>query len=420
MKRLISVVAIGVVCAWATWGGDATAKVQPDLVVHEWGTFTSMQGQSGKVLEGLHHEEEALPAFVHTLNESRAEVSSIQGKGLPAVTRVTQKMETPVIYFYSKTPTKVDVSVTFQKGIISQWYPAANHDATIQRCRSHEETCTVDMRNVDQSTIDWKLDLIPRQQNAPAGIPSVDASAPWAFARDVAASYVKNRVGEAEHYLFYRGLGRYRLPIQVNSDKGGRTSVINDSKFRLPDAFLLEYGPGGARWLRVGPVKGKGAVDRNLSQLPLRDGEVVVSELRAHVQKALVKSGLYADEARAMVRTWSRAWFASEGTRLIYLLPRELTDELLPIKISPSPKSLVRTLVGRLEYITHATGAEVAAAVRDRYSPNKKLSAAASARLGRLGRFLEPHLRNVLAVNSDKHIQRIANRMLEQIRRRGE
>lgn len=34
-------------------------------MVHEWGTFTSLQGSDGRVMDGLHHTEELLPAFVH-------------------------------------------------------------------------------------------------------------------------------------------------------------------------------------------------------------------------------------------------------------------------------------------------------------------------------------------------------------------
>ena len=36
-----------------------------DLIVHEWGTFTSVGSSTGALMEGLHHEEEPLPAFVH-------------------------------------------------------------------------------------------------------------------------------------------------------------------------------------------------------------------------------------------------------------------------------------------------------------------------------------------------------------------
>jgi hypothetical protein len=36
------------------------------FIVHEWGTFTSVQGSNGKPLGGSHHGEERLPAFVHS------------------------------------------------------------------------------------------------------------------------------------------------------------------------------------------------------------------------------------------------------------------------------------------------------------------------------------------------------------------
>src|SRR6187399_1578592 len=77
----------------------AQAPTAPDkLVVHEWGTFTSVQGSDGIGLEGLQHEEEALPGFVYSRSKVRECPLRKQGyKGLemPA-THVTQKMETPV------------------------------------------------------------------------------------------------------------------------------------------------------------------------------------------------------------------------------------------------------------------------------------------------------------------------------------
>src|SRR5882672_11375392 len=60
--------------------------------VHEWGTFTSMVGINGIALEGLHHEEEALPGFVHDL----LKIDEFErGDGKVPASRVTQKMETP-------------------------------------------------------------------------------------------------------------------------------------------------------------------------------------------------------------------------------------------------------------------------------------------------------------------------------------
>lgn len=36
------------------------------MVVHEWGTFTSLPDQSGEAIAGLNTDREPLPRFVHT------------------------------------------------------------------------------------------------------------------------------------------------------------------------------------------------------------------------------------------------------------------------------------------------------------------------------------------------------------------
>ena len=40
-------------------GADAS---RTGLVVHEWGTFLAMNGSDGVTLDGMYHEEHALPA----------------------------------------------------------------------------------------------------------------------------------------------------------------------------------------------------------------------------------------------------------------------------------------------------------------------------------------------------------------------
>ncbi|HEX6240457.1 MAG TPA: hypothetical protein VFZ61_06170, partial [Polyangiales bacterium] len=96
------------------------------LVVHEWGTFTSVAGSSGALLEGLHHEEEALPGFVY--GRSRLD-QPLQDAGMKSMetlpTGVTQKLETPVLYFYGAAQKGLRVRVDFPTGVVSQWYPRA-------------------------------------------------------------------------------------------------------------------------------------------------------------------------------------------------------------------------------------------------------------------------------------------------------
>ena len=72
-----------------------------------------------------------------------------------------------------------------------------------------------------------------------------------------------------------------------------------------------------------------------VAMLPEADG--TPADLAEVLLKALTAAGLYEREAQAMVKTWDSAWFREEGTRLLYLVPRARTDELLPLAIAPKP-----------------------------------------------------------------------------------
>src|SRR5262245_58206692 len=72
------------------------------LVVHEWGTTLAMNGSDGVTLDGMYHEEHALPAFVHARSRDELKLRTSN-----------MKMETPVIYFYSPSSTQVRVEVGF-------------------------------------------------------------------------------------------------------------------------------------------------------------------------------------------------------------------------------------------------------------------------------------------------------------------
>src|SRR5262249_23771348 len=120
-----------------------------------------------------------------------------------------------------------------------------------------------------------------------------------------------------------------------------------------------------------------------------------VASAKAQLHDALVASGLVDDVAQAMVDTWTRSWFKNLGLRVLYLAPRAWTDAWLPTTITPAPKSLVRTLVGRIETLT--TSEEHAVL------PQVKANAASGAPidLATLGRFAEPRLRRALEQLSD-------------------
>jgi hypothetical protein len=88
---------------------------------------------------------------------------------------------------------------------------------------------------------------------------------------------------------------------------------------------------------------------------------VYLQQARPAIAAALVASGLFEDEAWAMVDTWTGSWLQTPGTRLLYLLPRQWTDELLPLSLSVTPTEIERTLVGRIDFLTPEAESKLAA-----------------------------------------------------------
>src|SRR4051812_21325505 len=93
---------------------DAAKKADDKgtFVVHEWGTFLTVQGSDGVALGGMVASEEALPPFV----VSRSFQSWQR-------TNIFSKMETPVTYFYTDRPRRVSVHVDMPRGVLTHWYP---------------------------------------------------------------------------------------------------------------------------------------------------------------------------------------------------------------------------------------------------------------------------------------------------------
>lgn len=104
----------------------------------------------------------------------------------------------------------------------------------------------------------------------------------------------------------------------------------------------------------------------------------------------LVKAGLYAKEARAMVKTWETAWLGDVGTRVLSVRPAEWTDRALPLRISPKPDTLVRVMVGRQDVLTPEREREIDALIRRAQRGSEADRQAANRELAQLGRFAAP------------------------------
>jgi hypothetical protein len=382
--------------------GAATDDAAPDaagpdldpipFVVHEWGTFTSVQGSDGATVPGLHEEEEPLPAFVH----GRYAFGPFkQMEELPEL--VTQKLETPVIYFYADVP-RASVDVAFPQGIISEWYPDAEAFApeigTLEGFRDGQMRWTVEF--TDPAT-------------APAP-PAVDPDDIWAPSRAVAARPL--RVGdEHERFIFYRGLGRFELPVYVEAHEDGSIEVVNASDVDLPAVFVLNLHDEGALYESLGAIPAGGSVVTTPSPKEI-DLDLYVDTAAAGVAEALVASGLYADESRAMVDTWRRSYFLTPGLRVLYVVPRAWTDALLPITISPEPDELVRTLIGRIEVFTPVFEYDTVSLLLGAFDSAADPTAVD---LASFGRFAEPRIRRAMALHEDAEFHAFCAALLDRL-----
>lgn len=320
------------------------ATPDPDFIVHEWGTFTSMQSSDGKTLGGMYEEDEPLPEFVHRFeldaNRPTRKGMTQTPENYDMLTYATQRLETPVLYFYgAKPPSKVTVTVDFPEGIVSEWYPNASSYApspdTISR--------------ISQGSMTWEADLLDR----PAKVLPVPEDDIWAPSRRVDALTVK--VGEQEEPLiFYRGVGTFTLPITIKSEQTHTLMITNKSDVDVTQAFLYKNLNGRKAIYPLGKLAARAHIEHggifaspSPKESPMPNASI--EEIKSPLLTALTDAGLYPKEARAMVDTWEHSYFDTPGVRLLYIVPDTWTDKLLPLTIDPKPDELVRVLIGRIE-----------------------------------------------------------------------
>lgn len=336
------------------------------LTVHEWGTFTSVAGKDGQAVEWSPLTGSTdLPGFVEHFRTPEFKL------GL----RGTVRMETPVLYFYDSHEEHVSVNVSFSKGLITEWYPHASRVGPT----TDSAKWSLFQGQTDGS-IAW--DAVTVAPSLRAEFPQEAKGNHYYAARMTSAIplRVKTPAGEQqEKFLFYRGVSRFSVPLSVKLTSDGRVLVENRGEEEIPNAILFER-----RGEKVGHRIG-GAVQR---QTLLEPAELTgtVEDLARELEGMLVAQGLYQDEAQAMVETWRGSWF-EEGSRLIYIVPPEFVNRILPLSISPAPTQTARVFVGRMELVTPATEktVESAFASHDR------------ATLEKYGRFLEPILQTMIA-----------------------
>ncbi|HKF24822.1 MAG TPA: hypothetical protein VKB24_02560 [Candidatus Acidoferrum sp.] len=371
MKRAVAGVPAIVFVLCGLLAGAAKAQ-PPGVVAHEWGTFTSIAGNSGTAVEWYPWAVPTdLPEFVEHF-ESADFKPNLSG---------TIRMETPVLYFYSAEATTVSVHVAFSKGLITEWYPPATNHAP--KDRNFLEAAFARGVKGDGSAAWDRVMLRPSGAGSP---PHEKKDSRYYAARLTNSTPLEVRTAKGtayEKFIFYRGVSSEASPANAKVLSDGNVEVVNLTGEPVARLFWFERRGSAAGIRAVAGLEGNAVLEPPpLTAAP----EAAASALLS----ALMDQGLYPDEAQAMLDTWRESWF-EEGSRLLYIVPQSFVNRVLPLSITPEPAETTRVFVGRLELVTAKTGSAVLTA----------LGRGDERTLAQYNRFLEPILAILLEREPD-------------------
>jgi len=400
MKRFTYQLAIiALLCGGVVFGGFGLSQHQTakDLVVHEWGTFTSIQGSDGKPLYWQSTNVAPLPSFVYDWNrpglaQGWHKSPGTGGKG--SVPMMVQRMETPVVYFYSPHDETVDVTVRFPQGKMTEWYPRADEVGPTY-------TTNLQPRAITEQMLHWPAVHVLATADG-VTLPEDKHGSHYYAARETDSATLRvdagvtNSSNQFEKFLFYRGVGSFNAPLKASMSDDATVTVENTGSEPLHDLFVLEVNQGKARLVHLKTLRKNEKQNVRLDSAS-EDISIVTTRISSELASALTQQNLYPRESAAMVKTWKDSWFEEEGIRVLYLLPRKWTDEILPMQLQPQPRELVRVMVGRAEVISPKTETELGTAVVKMSNGDFDAKVQVRRALDRAGRFSAPVLLRTLA-----------------------
>jgi len=363
---------IGVALALLTFRAGAEEK---KWAIHEWGTFTSLQNESGDALGGINTDDEPVPDFVHRIGydliQRAGQMQAVSKGVVQCHPDVTMRLETPVIYFHPPTPqTEADaatVSVKFRGGWLTEFFPNADPEAPGLITSKNQANGQMSYNPFAalhagmESKLEWDhLEIGGAAKNLPNTTEHV-----WTAPRAVQTAAVLAKNGEGEKFIFYRGIAHIDAPLKISHDANTGELLFRS---HLPELHPAKPLAVRAMWLVDIQKDGKVAF-RALPSISLDDNSKKIlahtspdftssdfstgnlAKLRDSLQRALVADGLFADEAEGLLNTWEVSYFKSPGLRVFFLVPREWTDFYLPLETS-LPADINRVMVGRIELVT--------------------------------------------------------------------
>lgn len=364
---------------------DSSTSEKADFDVHEWGVFRFYQGAGADLLSGLDN----LPSFVvradrpHDKNCDCDKCQEIKAK-CPACGGIRgkcmclhKKKEKPVINFFTQDKIKVKVSVTEAHGNFIVWYP--------------KETSL----NKDGNKISWDVTVDGTLDSAKLR----SCSGWWDIARDTESAYVKSKDGDTEKFIFYESnSAKYEPDIKINRDKGS-ILIESVSSQKYQGMFIVQNSK--VTYLEKFEASFEVEAVKTISKEKALD----------KLHNLILNEGLSEKEAKGIVKIWEKDFFEKEGFRVIYMVPRKEVDKVLPLEITPKPKSIKRAMIAVVE----DTGIAVEKLLKKLGDNDPKVRDAATDALIRIGKAAKSHLERALKAEKDPEVKSRLERILAEI-----
>jgi hypothetical protein len=385
-RKLRDMITNGVNPAERRAAAQAAAGYAPPgyrLRLAEWGVWLERAGAGDGRLQGVLSD---IPGFVHATGDSVASLRALAAqreskrrRATPAFMIVTK----PVIHLTANVPLSLKLNVSFQLGRPWFAYP-------IPDCYSGPVRPLIpEPKELDPGTLgqlgpqmrwgyDWLIN--PAALKTPGGVAAgVDGVAwenlivtpvkegwmrPaevggdakfdwWRRLREVECSWVNNG-DESERFLYYDGPTMLRCPVTFAWEKGrvvvrGATLAAGEKTFLEGQKITTELmrhgllitvqdGEATARSVSIPLTEkeagGKWPVSLEARRVPGKADEVFL--------RAIVGRGLSDSEARGMAASWRKAFFKTEGVRLLMFLSAEDYGVFCPLEVTPAPTEMAR------------------------------------------------------------------------------
>jgi len=170
----------------------------------------------------------------------------------------------------------------------------------------------------------------------------------WTFA--IENNSVLLQDGSNYDYLFYEGdiICSQAIIAYVNVSDGNATFYIrNIADYNLTDVFFILGLPSQVNLFSISVnyihIDNLESGEEKIMTIPLKfDSDYETNTIK----ESLIQMGLTEKEADELINYWAESWFYPSNVKtfahIIYAIPQEIYDELLPISITPLPATIKR------------------------------------------------------------------------------